>query len=96
MLIPVQDITFTQLIQQIEIELLNYTFNERATFGVHLLDENGKSMKIYYIIIEGDDFNVRWVTDDDLVRIICDKLGFIAIFPPKLQRDPTPEIDLMN
>jgi hypothetical protein len=86
MLIPVQDIAFTQTIQQIELEIINYVLNELASIAVHYLDETGKSIKTQYVVVSGDDFNTNWVTDNDLISIVCSRLGLIPIFPPVLER----------
>jgi hypothetical protein len=86
MLIPVQDVVFTQTIQQIELEIVNYVLNELASIAVHYLDTTGKSIKTQYVVIDGADFNEKWVTDDDLITLVCNRLGFIPLFAPTLLR----------
>lgn len=73
--IPIQEYTISKSSLKIEIEIINYTINSNAVAKVSFLDAEDKAISSVIVYIDGDEFNVNWSTDADLIQIILNKLG---------------------
>jgi hypothetical protein len=73
--IPIQEFTISKSSLKIEIEIINYNLNSNAVVNVNFLDAEDKAITSTLVYIDGDNFNVNWSTDQDLIQIILNKLG---------------------
>lgn len=73
--IPIQEYTISKSSLKVEIEIINYTINSNAVAKVSFLDAEDKAISSVIVYIDGDEFNVNWSTDADLIQIILNKLG---------------------
>jgi hypothetical protein len=67
---PIQKIKTAGILQ---LRLLEYRLFEYAVIHVNFLDEIGNSIHDLQVLIEGDDFNLRWNTDQDLIEMVLEK-----------------------
>lgn len=74
-IIDIQEYTISNSSSKIEIEIINYTINSNAVAKVSFLDADDKAISSVIVYIDGDEFNIQWNTDADLVNIVLAKLG---------------------
>jgi hypothetical protein len=79
MKIDVVQKSFSTVIEQVEIELIQYEINSFAVANVTFYDTNGTVYKQEIVRIDGDDFNVNWNSDDDFINIVLSKLNIEKI-----------------
>lgn len=76
MKIDVVQKSFSTVIEQVEIELIQYEINSFAVANVTFYDKNKTIYKQEIVRIDGDDFNVNWISDDDFINIVLSKINF--------------------
>lgn len=76
MKIDVVQKSFSTVIEQVEIELIQYEINSFAVANVTFYDKNKNIYKQEIVRIDGDDFNVNWNSDDDFINIVLSKINF--------------------
>ena len=74
-IINIEQFTISKSSSKIEIEIINYTINSNAVARVNFLDADDKTISSVIVYIDGEEFNVNWSTDQDLIQIILNKLG---------------------
>jgi hypothetical protein len=74
-IIDIEQFTISKSSSKIEIEIINYTINSNAVARVNFLDADDKTISSVIVYIDGDEFNIQWNTDEDLVNIVLAKLG---------------------
>ena len=79
MIVPIVDYVESKIVRKIEIECINYNINTSAICNVNYLDASGSKISSVLVYIDGDDFNVNWTTDSDLVNIVLGKLGLVKL-----------------
>jgi hypothetical protein len=67
---PIQKIKTAGILQ---LRILEDRLFEYAVIHVNFLDEIGNSIHDLQVLIEGDDFNLRWNTDQDLIEMVLEK-----------------------
>lgn len=79
MIIPITDFVQSTIVKKIELELVQYNLNTSAVCNVNYLDNENKKIDSVLVTIEGNEFSTEWVNDEDLINIVCRKLGFVVI-----------------
>lgn len=79
MIIPITDYVQANICKKVEIEVIQYNLNVSATCNVNFLDDKDNKLSSVLVYIDGDDFNVNWSSDEDLVRIVLTKLGLVPL-----------------
>jgi hypothetical protein len=77
--VDVVEKSYSTTIKQVEIELVQYEIGNFATAYVTFYNTENKVDKQELVKIDGDDFNVNWVTDDDFIEIVLSKLNIEKI-----------------
>lgn len=97
MKIDVIEKSYSTTIKQVEIELVQYEIGNFATASVNFYNMENKVDKQEMVKIDGDDFNVNWVTDDDFITIVLSKVDLEKVpDPPVLKRSPPSEQDFVD
>ena len=73
--INIEDYIQSSVAKKIEIELIQYNLNSSAVCNVNFLDSKDNKISSVLVYIEGSEFTDEWVSDSDLVNIVCRKLG---------------------
>jgi hypothetical protein len=73
------DLITTKLISGFEIQTIDLVLFNSARITVRLFDENGYTMDIKFVAMEGEDYT-NWGSDDNYITIfVAAKLGFTII-----------------
>ena len=75
MIVNVQDYVQSKIVKKVEIEVINYSLNTSCLCNVNFMDSNDNKISSVIVYIDGIDFNERWITDDDLINIVLEKIG---------------------
>jgi len=79
MIVPIVDYVESKIIKKIEVELIQYNINTSAICNVNFLDNQDNKTSSVLVYIDGDDFNVNWNSDSDLINIVLGKLGLTKL-----------------
>jgi hypothetical protein len=75
MIINVEDFVQSKIIKRVEIEVVNYTLNTSCLCNVNFMDSTDNKISSVLVYVDGDEFNIEWVSDDNLIDIILRKVG---------------------
>ena len=75
MIINVQDSVQSKIVKKIEIEVINYTLNTSCLCNVNFMDSTDNKISSVLVYVDGDQFNIEWVSDDNLIDIVLRKVG---------------------
>ena len=73
--VNIEDYIQSSVAKKIEIEVIQYTLNTSAVCNINFLDSKDNKISSVLVYIENSDFTDEWVSDSDLVNIVCRKLG---------------------
>lgn len=79
MIIPILDAIQSKIIKKLEIEVVSYNLYTSALINVNYLDVNDEKISNVLVNVDGNEFNIEWNSDQDLINIVCRKLGFTPL-----------------
>jgi hypothetical protein len=71
--INITPVELSQVAHKVEIDVVQYSLNNFAVCSVIYYDNAGTKVDSELVMIDGDEFNNEWITDDDLVNIVLRK-----------------------
>ena len=73
--VAVEPKLISKSVVRVQIEVTQYVINDYAMCTVLMCDENDNTIETRYVIINNEDFMEKWVTDDDLIDLVLQKLN---------------------
>lgn len=73
--VAVEPKLISKSVVRVRIEVTQYVINDYAMCTVLMCDENDNTLETRYVIINNEDFMEKWVTDDDLIDLVLQKLN---------------------